>query len=140
MKIDIIDEKILEEIEKIEKESFPSPWNKEVYRGLVDRDNSSLFLWYEEENIIAFALLLDMVDAYELIKIAVTVEKRHMKIGSKLVEEIKDKLDKEIYLEVRINNLKAINLYEKSGFIKVGKRKAYYQDTKEDALIYLYKG
>jgi ribosomal-protein-alanine N-acetyltransferase len=38
-------------------------------------------------------------------------------------------------LEVRASNLEAQNLYKKFGFEKVGLRKAYYNDNKEDALI-----
>lgn len=38
-------------------------------------------------------------------------------------------------LEVRISNLQAIGLYRKFGFQDVGRRRAYYQDTGEDALI-----
>ena len=38
-------------------------------------------------------------------------------------------------LEVRASNQPAIKLYEKFGFQPVGRRKKYYQDTGEDALI-----
>lgn len=139
MIINEINEDILDEIYKIEKESFSDSWSKDVYRTLIKKENSVLFAWFDKEKLIAFAILIDMVDFYELLKIAVTYEKRHMNVGSRLVGEIKENLYKDIYLEVRVNNIKAINLYEKSGFIKIGKRKAYYQDTKEDALIYLLK-
>ena len=36
---------------------------------------------------------------------------------------------------MRVSNLKAINLYDKYGFKSLGKRKQYYQDNNEDALI-----
>ena len=39
-------------------------------------------------------------------------------------------------LEVRISNAPAIHLYESFGFRQAGKRRGYYQDTGEDALIY----
>ena len=38
-------------------------------------------------------------------------------------------------LEVRISNEPAIKLYEKYGFTSLGKRRAYYQDNNEDALV-----
>ena len=38
-------------------------------------------------------------------------------------------------LEVRVSNDPAIALYEKLGFQQVGRRKNYYRNPKEDALI-----
>lgn len=38
-------------------------------------------------------------------------------------------------LEVRVSNEKAIALYQKFGFREAGRRKKYYQDTGEDALV-----
>lgn len=43
-------------------------------------------------------------------------------------------------LEVRTSNHAAQTLYGKLGFINIGQRKQYYQDTKEDALILWNKG
>jgi len=40
-----------------------------------------------------------------------------------------------VTLEVRVSNLAAQALYEKYGLVKVGRRKAYYSDNREDALI-----
>jgi ribosomal-protein-alanine N-acetyltransferase len=38
-------------------------------------------------------------------------------------------------LEVRQSNLAAQRLYQKFGFLAVGERQGYYQDTKEDAVL-----
>lgn len=38
-------------------------------------------------------------------------------------------------LEVRVSNAPAQSLYQSLGFVTIGRRKHYYQDTKEDALI-----
>ncbi|NJL40358.1 MAG: ribosomal protein S18-alanine N-acetyltransferase [Leptolyngbyaceae cyanobacterium SM1_4_3] len=43
-------------------------------------------------------------------------------------------------LEVRASNRAAIALYQKFGFSEVGKRRRYYQDTGEDALILWHNG
>ena len=43
-------------------------------------------------------------------------------------------------LEVRISNHAAQKLYERLGFVTIGQRKKYYQDTGEDALILWNKG
>ena len=41
----------------------------------------------------------------------------------------------EVTLEVRASNLAAQNLYKKYAFVQVGRRKGYYTDNHEDALI-----
>jgi ribosomal protein S18 acetylase RimI-like enzyme len=38
-------------------------------------------------------------------------------------------------LEVRPSNLAALKLYERLGFREIGRRKGYYTDTREDALL-----
>ena len=63
---------------------------------------------------------------------------RKNNIGSilleKLIEIAKEKNKEELTLEVNINNIPAIKLYEKYNFIKVGIRKKYY-NNEDDALI-----
>ena len=55
-----------------------------------------------------------------------------------LVSAWKRKLERAT-LEVKVSNQRAINLYQKFGFKQAGRRKGYYQDTGEDALI-LWRG
>ena len=42
-----------------------------------------------------------------------------------------------INLEVRTSNEAAIALYEKHGFVQNGRRKDFYRDPKEDALLFI---
>ncbi|NOZ06882.1 MAG: ribosomal protein S18-alanine N-acetyltransferase [Chloroflexi bacterium] len=45
-----------------------------------------------------------------------------------------------VTLEVRVSNVAAQQLYAEMDFVVVGKRKRYYQDNREDALIMTVKG
>jgi len=45
----------------------------------------------------------------------------------------------EATLEVRPSNQAALRLYSRSGFVPIGRRKAYYSDTHEDAVVMLYR-
>ena len=62
-----------------------------------------------------------------------------VKSSKKQQDEFLKKADEKdlafVTLEVRASNLAAINLYEKLGFVQVGKRPNYYRNPKEDALI-----
>ncbi len=91
---------------------------------------SKYFIYMEKSNIIGFINYYDMYERFELSYIEVKEEYRNQKIGSKLIEhliEIAQSKDVDnITLEVNINNIYAIKLYEKYGFKKVAIRKGYY--------------
>lgn len=52
-----------------------------------------------------------------------------------LLREAQRRQAQTVTLEVRVSNLPAQRLYQKYGFREVGRRKAYYQDNREDALL-----
>ena len=62
--------------------------------------------------------------------------------GSSVINKIKKLNDiRKIFLEVSVENTKAINFYLKNGFKKIGIRKAYYKRNKKkvDALRLLFE-
>jgi len=74
-----------------------------------------------------------------IISIAVLPEYRRAGIATALMEKAMEALKNvygcsEIFLEVRVSNTPAINLYEKLGFIKIERIKNYYLDG-EDAYL-----
>ena len=56
-------------------------------------------------------------------------------IAVRKVSDLKERGIHALLLEVRVSNTPAITLYEKLGFSQVGRRKNYYHNPKEDALI-----
>ncbi len=84
----------------------------------------------EYENI-AYCILIDSIDIYEIFEIAVLPEYQNKGIASKLLEMLEK--DKDIFLEVNELNHSAINLYKKNGFKEISRRKAYYGN--KDAII-----
>ena len=83
-------------------------------------------------SIIHFA-----ADEGELSTIAVKKEYRGRKIGQFLLEKAicGDNLIKNLFLEVRESNLSAQKLYRRMGFVEVGRRKSFYKNPMEDALL-----
>lgn len=77
-----------------------------------------------------------------LISIAVLEEYRRMGIASALlkttIERLKRKKVDELYLEVRVSNIPAINLYKKFGFVETNRIYSYYSDG-EDAYVMTVK-
>lgn len=80
----------------------------------------------------------------ELLSIAVSESAQRSGVGSKLLLDGFRQLDFEAgdccFLEVRENNAKARNFYEKHGFNLFGIRKKYYSDGENAALYKAEKG
>jgi [ribosomal protein S18]-alanine N-acetyltransferase len=76
---------------------------------------------------------------WEIENVAVSGPARRRGLGSRLLGEfvrmVRERGGREVFLEVRESNLAARKLYEKWAFVEAGRRKAYYQDPAEDALI-----
>lgn len=89
---------------------------------------------YAENNIIkGFITILNLNYEIEIIDIAVFPEFRKAKIATKLLSFIFNIHLKNCYLEVRIDNKVAINLYKKFNFNVINIRKKYYKNM--DAYI-----
>lgn len=85
---------------------------------------------YEDGKIISFIVFDIIYDRCEIIDIFTVHNCRNKGIASKLINEIIKDFDIDnITLEVRIDNLNAISLYEKLGFIRASIRKGYYNGT-----------
>ena len=71
----------------------------------------------------------------DIISIGVIEKFQKLNHGTKLVEYLKSLNFKNIYVEVSINNKKAINFYQRLNFLKIGLRKNYYKKNKSDAIL-----
>ncbi len=84
---------------------------------------------YEDNLIKGFISYSVIYERCELNYLAVLKPFQNQKIGTKLLQfMIEKEKDKEISLEVRQDNKKAISLYQKWGFKIVGSRKNYYHE------------
>jgi ribosomal-protein-alanine N-acetyltransferase len=97
----------------------------------------------QDGSLVGFIVGRQADDEWEIENIAVTGAARRCGLGSRLVGELIDQVrnrgGKTVFLEVRESNRAARSLYEKWAFIEVGRRKMYYQNPAEDALILKFK-
>lgn len=87
-----------------------------------------------------FLVALVSADECELENIVVAPRNQSSGLGTKLVYALVAAVRAQgvtrIFLEVRESNLRARSLYEKCGFAITGRRKSYYKDPEEDAVLY----
>lgn len=92
------------------------------------------YLCYIEKNkIIGYIYYSDIYERAEINQIEVEIIHRNCGIALKLMKYLTETVEKSITLEVKIDNLPAIHLYEKFNFSKIGIRKGYYDGI--DAIL-----
>lgn len=93
----------------------------------------------EDSMVLGFIVGRGAAGEWEIENVAVTGAARRRGLGSRLLGEflhhVRSSRAVEVFLEVRESNHAARKLYEKWAFIEAGRRKSYYQDPQEDALV-----
>ncbi len=136
-------EKYIPAIAAIEEKYFSLPWTEKQLRSYMQRENCYFFGAFRGEELVGYIGATLVVDEMEIFNVAVDESCRRCHIGDMLVEsvqslafELKGSSGLErITLEVRAGNAPAIALYEKHGFVEVGRRRNYYEKPREDAVL-----
>lgn len=130
----------LDRIAQLEAVSFQDPWDHASLAREID-DPRGLLLVASRDPAGApggYALFRRIADEAELLRVGVAPEERRHGLARALIREGLHRLqDGEVqvcFLEVRIDNVPAIALYESLGFGRAGLRREYYRDG-TDALI-----
>lgn len=131
-------ERDLPRVLEIERRSFPTPWGQWAF-SVELRPPGFAFVCEAQGKVIGYVVLRIVRDEAHLMNLAVDAPWRGKGIGKALLRFAIDlcttKGVNTLWLEVRESNDRAISLYRKMGFVAVGRRKGYYQDTGEDAIL-----
>ena len=136
----LLSEEYIDELVELEKICFSDPWSKVMFMGDLQSEYTCYFGAFDDYGkLIGYAGMWMSVDGGEITNVAVHPDYRRKGIASMLVDNLiqicrVNKLPS-LLLEVRENNCKAISLYTKKGFKKVGMRKNYYKNPKENAVL-----
>jgi len=129
----------------IEELSFPTPWSVTSFRyELVENPYASLYgLRIGAGPLVAFACVWVIDQEFKINNFAVHPRFRGRGLGGQLLAELlriaADQGCLEATLEVRPSNEAALRLYGSAGFRVVGRRRGYYSDTHEDALVMMLR-
>ena len=115
------------------------PWSREAFWREAQNELATYIVGELDGRIIAYAGAWVSFNQAEVMSVAVEPEFRGQGFGTilfgELIKAVKARGAKSITLEVRPSNTVAIKLYESFGLRSVGRRKGYYIDNGEDALI-----
>lgn len=130
----------LDQVVEIEKACFADPWSRTLFEDALSLENG-VFLSAQTEDgrILGYIICTAVLDEGNVDNIAVRPDCQRQGVASSLLAAF-HQYGREhgltcVFLEVRPSNRNAVLLYEKFGYIEVGRRKNYYLSPKEDAII-----
>ncbi|MBE6985237.1 MAG: ribosomal-protein-alanine N-acetyltransferase [Ruminococcaceae bacterium] len=134
-----MNENHIAQIAKMEKLCFSDPWSERSIASELENELSFWLVYEQDGRVLGYVGSQSVPPESDVMNLAVLPECRKQGIAQALLCELMHNLRKKeidsLTLEVRASNLPAISLYEKLGFISVGRRPKYYVNPKEDALI-----
>lgn len=142
MTIEITDikEEYIEDLARIESESFSMPWTAEAFRELLSIDYCTYLVALVDGVVAGSAGFRQIGTEADIDNVVTAPGFRGMGVGTKLMEAVISRGESqgvtEYTLEVRESNRVARKLYEKFGFVCEGIRPNFYEKPRENAAIY----
>jgi ribosomal-protein-alanine N-acetyltransferase len=129
----------LDNILEIENRSFPAPWSQRAFIQEIENPISNIWALLADNQLVGYICFWLFDREIQLINIAVHPDETGKGLGhhlmTRMIETGLSKGSQYIWLEVRISNLPAKRLYHRLGFDEIGRRRGYYRETKEDAIV-----
>ncbi|SHJ47817.1 ribosomal protein S18-alanine N-acetyltransferase [Desulfofundulus thermosubterraneus] len=130
----------LDEVMAIEQASFPTPWSRYAFTyELLQNEFAVYIVVLVGQKVVGYAGMWLILDEAHVTNVAVHPQYRRRHIGRKLMQELMRRAvtlgASRMTLEVRTSNHVARRLYTSLGFVERGRRRGYYTDTNEDAVI-----
>ncbi|CAN5875861.1 ribosomal protein S18-alanine N-acetyltransferase [soil metagenome] len=132
----------IDDILKIEQQVYSHPWTRGNFLDSLYSAYDIAGLRNRNQQLMGYFVLMPVLDEMHLLNIAVAEPLQGNGYARILLDNIYTRVRQRkflsILLEVRISNLRAIEVYQRAGFTEVGRRKAYYpvaENQREDAIV-----
>lgn len=129
-----------EQVVAIDQLSFSLPWPARSFRfELTDNPASRCWVTELDGRVAAMLVAWLIVDEIHIATIATHPDFRNRGIGRNLLSHAlrsaKEEGAVKSFLEVRESNEAARRMYRSFGFVEDGRRREYYKDNAEDAIL-----
>jgi len=129
----------IEELSRIESESFSMPWSAQDFRELLSRPYCYYLVAEMKKRVVGCCGFTDICNEGNIDNVVVDAAWRGKGIGQAMLRELlargEERGVEAFTLEVRVSNGAAIHIYEKLGFCSAGIRPGFYERPVEDAVI-----
>jgi [ribosomal protein S18]-alanine N-acetyltransferase len=134
----------LEEVVAIERRAYPHPWTRGNFADSL-RSGYQAQLLVAGETIMGYFVAMQGVDEVHLLNITVDPDFQGQGWGRVLLDALalwsRAQRAQWLWLEVRTSNIRALQVYLRYGYRRVGERRNYYpaEHGREDAIVMSYK-
>jgi ribosomal-protein-alanine N-acetyltransferase len=130
----------IQAVVELDQISFSLPWPERSFRfELTDNPASRCWVAESDGRVVGMVVAWLFVDEAHIATIATHPDYRRQGIARQLLiftlEAAMREGAQSSFLEVRASNLAAQEMYRKFGYVEVGRRKRYYRDNDEDAIL-----
>jgi len=128
----------LPQIIAIERRAFPTPWSLAMFVLELSKPAGVCLTALRGGEMLGYVICSRYDTVWHIMNVAVDPDHRREGIATALLTDLLRRIDghnARFTLEVRESNAGAIDLYERFGFRAAGRRRRYYQDNGEDAVI-----
>ena len=127
------------QVAELEKICFADPWSEKSIASELENPLSYWLVALDEDRVVGYAGSQTVLGETDMMNVAVRPEYRRQGIAEALILALIGQLRRRqshcLTLEVRDSNTSARALYGKLGFLEIGRRRNYYRNPREDALI-----
>ncbi|MBA2439853.1 MAG: ribosomal protein S18-alanine N-acetyltransferase [Thermoleophilaceae bacterium] len=128
----------LPQVIAVERRAFTTPWSLAMFVLELSKPSGICLAALRGDRIVGYLVCSRYDTIWHLMNVAVDNRLRRQGIAEALMGHLfalADAPGERYTLEVRTSNGSAIRLYEKLGFRGAGRRRGYYHDNREDAVI-----
>jgi ribosomal-protein-alanine N-acetyltransferase len=122
----------------IERRAFPTPWSMAMFVLELSKPAGVCLAALRGGEMVGYLICSRYDTVWHVMNVAVDPIHRRQGIAKAMLTDLLRRIDApnaRFTLEVRESNRAAINLYERFGFRAAGRRRRYYQDNGEDAVV-----
>ena len=139
LRFETLEESHLPDVLRIEAAVNTAPWSERAFRNELTNPESCFLVAIADGVIAGYGGYWRCIDEAHITNVAIDPERQRLGIGRRVMLELLGRARTDgltcSTLEVRAGNEAAIKLYENLGYTIVSRRKSYYPDNQEDALV-----
>lgn len=113
-------------------------WSCETLSELLEQDSIELLIVYQSDKVVGYCLYQVLFEQAEILRIGTHPNYQRQGIASQLFAKLNKQLEmlkvESLLLEVRADNIPAIALYERQGFLTIHQRRGYYSQQNQPAI------